>query len=129
MNKLGGSFVVILAMIFSVSLLHAADAQKTEAAKPDSAAAYGKETVVTGKILKVDMENNEFVLKEKKGEMTITVTPAVYDIKKLKKGEMVKVELVAGTNKADSIKVMKGKKKTVKKEMKKEAMPEEKKAE
>jgi hypothetical protein len=116
MNKLRGSLVVILALIFFASLVYAA-------------APYGKETHVIGKIVKIDTVKNEIVLKEKKGEMTIVVKPEVYDIKKLKKGEMVKIELNAGTNMADSIKVMKAKKKTVKKEMKKEAMPEEKKAE
>jgi hypothetical protein len=125
MKKIIG-MVAVLAFVCFTSMVFAADAPATnpEGTKMESPKAeMGKDNMVWGKITKIDKEKNEIMVKPKKGGMkTIVVKPE--DMANLKKGEMVKITMEAGTNNAEKIEMMKGKK-TMKKEMKKEGTPAE----
>jgi hypothetical protein len=128
------SLIAVLALVCFTTMVFAADAAKPAAAAPAAAKAepvkadVAKADVITGKITKIDTAANTIVVKGK------TITVKAEDIATLKKGEMVKVTLAAGTMNADKIEVVKAKKaaakKAVKKEEKKaEEKPVEKKAE
>jgi hypothetical protein len=129
------SLIAVLALVCFTTMVFAAGAPKAEAAKPAAEpakieaakAAPAKAEVVVGKITKIDTAKNEIVVKGK------TIVVKAEEIATLKKGEMVKVTLAAGTMNAEKIEMVKVKKvvkKAVKKEEKKaEEKPVEKKAE
>ncbi|MEN6472852.1 MAG: hypothetical protein ABFD81_02460 [Syntrophaceae bacterium] len=138
------SIITVLALVCFGTMAFAADAAKpATAAKPALAATAAapvtattpatpakvekaKSAVVKGKIESIDTAKNEIVVKGK------TIVVKAEELAKLKKGEMVKVTLAAGTNNAEKIKVEHVKlalKKDVKKDVKAEATPAEKKAE
>jgi hypothetical protein len=107
------SLIAVLALVCFTTMVFAADA-----AAPAAKADVAKAEVVKGKITKIDTAANTIVVKGK------TITVKAEDIATLKKGEMVKVTLAAGTMNADKVEVVKAKK------MKKaEEKPAEKKAE
>ena len=130
------SLIAVLALVCFTTMVFAADAAKPAAAPAAAAPAaakaepakaeMAKADMVTGKITKIDKAANTIVVKGK------TITVKAEDIATLKKGEMVKVTLAAGTMNADKVEVVKAKKaaKKMKKEEKKaEEKPVEKKAE
>jgi hypothetical protein len=131
------SLIAVLALVCFTTMVFAADAAKPAAAPAAAAPAavkaepvkadVAKAEVIKGKITKIDTAANTIVVKGK------TITVKAEDIATLKKGEMVKVTLAAGTMNADKVEVVKAKKavkKAVKKEEKKaEEKPVEKKAE
>jgi hypothetical protein len=124
------SLIAVLALVCFTTMIFAADAAKPAAAakpavaaKPATPAAPAKAEavkaeVVKGKIESIDTVKNEIVVMGK------TIVVKADEIAKLKKGEMVKVTLAAGTNNAEKIVAVKAKK-AAKKALKKE----EKKAE
>jgi hypothetical protein len=128
------SLIAVLALVCFTTMVFAADAAKPAAApaaaapavkaepvKADAAkAAAPKAEVVKGKIESIDTAKNEIVVKGK------TIVVKAEEIAKLKKGEMVKVTLAAGTMNADKVDVVKAKK-AAKKAVKKEEKKEEKK--
>ena len=131
------SLIAVLALVCFTTMVFAADAAKPAAAAPAVAAPeatpaavkadVAKAEVIKGKITKIDKTANTIDVKGK------TITVKAEDLATLKKGEMVKVTLAAGTMNADKVEVVKAKKaakKAVKKEEKKaEEKPVEKKAE
>ena len=130
------SLIAVLALVCFTTMVFGADAAKPAApaaaapaaAKAEPAKAeVAKADVVKGKITKIDTAANTIMVKGK------TITVKAEDMATLKKGEMVKVTLAAGTMNADKVEVMKAKKaakKMMKKEEKKaEEKPMEKKAE
>jgi len=125
------NFIVILAFVCFATMTFAAEAPN-QAAVPASPKAVvvktgpakepaAKYDVVIGKVMSINKAMSQIVLKVKKEEKTIVVKPE--DIIKLKKGEMIKVALMAGTNKAAKIRPLTEPKKAVKKALSK---PEEK---
>jgi hypothetical protein len=122
------SLIAVLALVCFTTMVFAAEAPKTEAAKPAAVTATAKAEaakadVVVGKITKIDTAKNEIMVKGK------TIVVKAEDIATLKKGEMVKVTLAAGTNNAEKVEVVKAKKvakKVVKVEKKVEEKPAEK---
>ena len=137
------SLIAVLALVCFTTMVFAAGAPKAEAAKPAAEPAKVEATkaepakaeavkaeMVTGKITKIDTAKNEIVVKGK------TIVVKAEEIAKLKKGEMVKVTLAAGTMNAEKVEVVKAKKAVKKaekpaekKEVKAEEKPMEKKAE
>jgi hypothetical protein len=118
------SLIAVLALVCFTTMVFAADAAKPAAAAPAAVKAdVAKAEVITGKITKIDTAKNEITVKGK------VIVVKAEEIATLKKGEMVKVTLAAGTMNADKIEVLKAKKavkKAVKKEEKKEVKAEEK---
>ena len=121
------SMIAVLALVCFTTMVFAADAAKPAApaaAAPAAAAPapakaeMAKADVIKGKITKIDKTANTIVVKGK------TITVKAEDMADLKKGEMVKVTLAAGTMNADKVEMIKAKK-----AMKKAAKKEEKKAE
>jgi hypothetical protein len=98
------SLIAVVTFVCFTSMAFAADAAKApapaakpgvvkvETAKPAPAQAPATaQNIITGKIVKIDKAKNEIVVKEKKVQKTVIVTPE--EIGKLKKGEKVKIEL------------------------------------
>ncbi|HVN70995.1 MAG TPA: hypothetical protein VMU10_03135 [Desulfomonilia bacterium] len=122
------SFIAVLALVCFATMVFGADAAKPAApAAAPAKAEMAKAEVIKGKITKIDTAANTIVVKGK------TITVKAEDMANLKKGEMVKVTLAAGTMNADKVEMVKAKKaakKMMKKEEKKaEEKPMEKKAE
>ncbi|HVN72516.1 MAG TPA: hypothetical protein VMU10_10900 [Desulfomonilia bacterium] len=118
------SFIAVLALVCFTTTSFAAEAPKPAAAKPAAPKAVvvttepakapaAKYDVVIGKVMSIDKAKGVIVVKAKKEEKTIVVKPE--DIGKLKKGEMIKVALTAGTNNAAKVRPLVEPKKPVKK--------------
>ena len=107
MKKVVG-LIAVLALVCFTTMVFAADAAKpaapAAAAPAPAKADVAKVDVIKGKITKIDTAANTIVVKGK------TITVKAEDIATLKKGEMVKITLAAGTMNADKVEVMKAKK-------------------
>ena len=124
------SMIAVLALVCFTTMVFAADAAAPAAAAPAAAKAAPakaeavKVDVIKGKITKIDTAANTIVVKGK------TITVKAEDMANLKKGEMVKVTLAAGSMNADKVEVMKAKKmKKVEKKAEAPAAPAAKPAE
>ena len=97
---------VILLALFLVCSVSALSFAKTSHATGEKKAEATTE-VVRGKIISIDVTNNQIVVKENKTDLekTITVEPKV--ISTLKVDDGVKVTLKAGTNVAERVKKLK----------------------
>ena len=109
------SLVAVLAIVCFSAMVFAAGEAKVETAKPEAVSTEPakvetakpeavKAEVVLGKIATIDKAKNEIVI----GGKTITVTAE--SIATLKKGQMVRITLAAGTMNAEKIEVVKTKK-------------------
>jgi hypothetical protein len=117
------SMTAVLVLVCFATMAFAADAvNPLDAAKTATQTAVTKEAVkaasgevIVGKIKKIDTKANTIVIDDK------TITVKAEQLKELKKGEKVKVNLATGTMNAESIIPMdkKAAKKAAKKEAKK----------
>ena len=94
---------ILLVALMSLYMVSGLASAKDTAAKQGQAGLI----IMTGKISSIDAANNAIVIKEAKSgaDKTINVDPKV--ISSLKVGEKVKVSLKAGSNLAESIKIIK----------------------
>ncbi len=103
------SLIAVLALVCFTTMVFAADAAKPAAAPAAVKADVAKADVVIGKISKIDTVANTIVVKGK------TITVKAEDMATLKKGEVVKVTLAAGTMNADKVEKVEKAKKAAKK--------------
>jgi hypothetical protein len=107
MKRLIGSLMVVLALICFTSMSFAANKPSKDPATSTTEMGSSAGTIM-GKIVSIDKAKNSVVVKDDETKTDKTIMVEAKDIKKLKKGKLVKIVLAPGsTDRAGSIEVVK----------------------